>query len=124
MAAKDYAKARSLLEEAVRLRPDFAEAWVGLGNDCALLKDTTAAIAAYEHALLLHRQRCQMTPSDANQLQQQVYVLLLLGRDAEARDLLSQGMKMHSGNQQLNAFATGLDGILSDKEFLKMRAVK
>ena len=119
--AKDHAKARSLLEQAVRAEPDFAEGWVGLGNACALLMDTPAARKSYERAVRLHAERYRMTPRDAGQLQQQAYVLLLLGRETEARDLLAQGMKSHPGDQQLDAFSKVVDGLLSDKEFQRLR---
>lgn len=124
MVDNQYQKARSLFDEVVRLDPDFAEAWVGQGQASALLGDIPAARKPYERAVLLHAQRYRKTPGDSGQLVQQVYVLFLLGRDTEGRDLLTQGLKAHPADEQLNAFSKEVDGLLSDKEFLKVRAKK
>jgi Flp pilus assembly protein TadD len=118
---KEYEKARSLLEEAVSLKPDFAEAWVGHGQSCALMGDSVSARESYERALELHSQRYREDSRDANQLVQQVFVLFLLGRETQARDLLAQGLEAHPADEQLNLFSSGMDSLLTDGEFSKLR---
>ena len=119
--AGDYSEARSLSREAVTRKPDFAEAWVGHVMACAAMQDGGCALDSYERALQLHAQRYRENPDDANQLQQQVYVLLLLGRDAEARALLTQGLERHPEDRQLALFASDLETLLGNADFQKMR---
>ena len=120
MSRGDYAAARAALEEAVALKPDFAEALVGLGNACAMLGDAPAARKAYERALKLHEQRYAREGHDPNQLQQQVHVLLLLGREAAARDLLADGLKRHPESKELQLFNQGLNGLIDSEAFKKL----
>ena len=117
----DYAKARSLWREVVTRKPDFAEAWVEHGMACAAMQDHACARESYERALQLHAQRYRENPDDANQLQQQVYVLFLLGRDAEARALLTQGLERHPEDPQLALFPSALENLLTASEFRKIR---
>ena len=119
--AGDYSEARSLSREAVTRKPDSAEAWVEHGMACAAMQDGGCARDSYERALQLHAQQYRENPGDSNQLQQQVYVLLLLGRDAEARALLTQGLERHPEDRQLALFASDLEGLLADSGFQKIR---
>jgi Tfp pilus assembly protein PilF len=50
----DLAGARTKLENAVRLSPNFAEAWLHLASTYALLNDGSAARAAFERATALN----------------------------------------------------------------------
>lgn len=117
---EEYKKARSLSEEAVRLRPDFAEAWVLHGKSCVLEGDAASARESYERALRLHAQRYRMNSDDTSQLVQQVYILLLLGRDAEARALLAQGLEAHPADERLTLLSSGMDNLLADGEFHRL----
>ena len=119
--ADDYVKARSLSQEAVTRKPDFAEAWLAHGMACAAMEDRAHARESYERALQLHAQRYRNDPDDANQLQQQVHVLFLLGRDAEARALLTQGLERHPEDRQLALFASDLETLLADSDFRRIR---
>lgn len=49
----DVPKAAAHLQEAVRLRPDFAEAWSDLGDARKTLSDDAGALAAFERAVAL-----------------------------------------------------------------------
>jgi protein O-GlcNAc transferase len=49
----DVPKAAAQLQEAVALRPDFAEAWSDLGDARKTLQDDAGALAAFEHAVAL-----------------------------------------------------------------------
>ena len=117
----EYEKARSLSEEAVRVRPDLAEAWVLHGKSCVLEGDTATARKAYERALQLHAERYRTSPEDTNQLVQQVYILFLLHRDSEARALLTQGLEAHPADEGLTRLSSGLGNLLADEEFRRLR---
>lgn len=52
-AQGDVRKAASHLQEAVALRPDFAEAWSDLGDARKTLLDSAGALAAFERAVAL-----------------------------------------------------------------------
>ncbi len=116
----EYEKARSLSEEVVHLRPDFAEAWVLHGKSCVLEGDTASAREAYERALQLHAERYRTNPEDTSQLAQQVYVLLLLRRDTEARALLTQGLEAHPADERLTLLSSGMGNLLADEEFRRL----
>ncbi len=98
---KDYAKAQTLAEQATSVDPQFAEAWVGYGMASVRLGQTDRAREAYEQALSLHQARHQQNPSDANQVVQQIFLLTLLGRPAEAETLLKQAQADYPSDQQI-----------------------
>ena len=52
-AQSDVQKEAAQLQEAVALRPDFAEAWSDLGDARKTLLDDAGALAAFEHAVSL-----------------------------------------------------------------------
>lgn len=103
--AGDYLRAQSLSAQATRVQPDFAEGWVGYGMASARLGQPERAREAYERALSIHKARYEQNPSDANQLCQQVMVLTLLGRTAEAETLLEGARAAHADDPQYATFA-------------------
>ena len=103
--AKDYGKAQKLAVEATRIDPQFAEAWVGYGMASVRLEQTTIARQAYERALSLHQARHRQDPLDPNQVFQQIYLLVLLGRPAEAEKLLSQARTDYPNDEQISKLA-------------------
>ncbi|MHC4212050.1 MAG: tetratricopeptide repeat protein [Planctomycetota bacterium] len=102
----DFGKTRDLLEQAVALDPAFAEAWVGLGMVYLKLGDSAKARDAYEKGFSLHEHNYKEDPNDANQLIQQIGVLLLLGRDSQAKKLVAEGSLKHRGDSQFDIIAT------------------
>ena len=123
-AERDYREARTLSQEVVHLKPDFAEAWVLHGESSALLGDTASARTSYERAQQLHAQRYRANPDDTNQLVQQIHVLLLLGRDMEARVLLAQGLEAHPVDGPLTRLSLGIDELLVDPEWQRLRVTQ
>jgi Flp pilus assembly protein TadD len=103
--AKDYTKAQTLARQATSIDPKFAEAWVGYGMASVRLGQTDPARAAYEQALSLHQARHLQNPSDANQVVQQIFLLTLLGRQAEAETLLKQAHADYLSDQTLTKLA-------------------
>ena len=103
--AKDYTKAQTLARQATSIDPKFAEAWVSYGMASVRLGETDQARAAYEQALSLHQARHLQNPSDTNQVIQQIFLLTLLGRQAEAETLLKQAQTDYSSDQQIKELA-------------------
>jgi Flp pilus assembly protein TadD len=101
MSANDYARAQALTAEAVRIDPQFAEAWAGHGMASASLGQADHAREAYERALALYQARHRKNPSDANPVLQQVFLLTVLGRPAEAQALLKQARADYPTDAQL-----------------------
>ncbi|HUA39397.1 MAG TPA: tetratricopeptide repeat protein [Candidatus Sulfopaludibacter sp.] len=99
--AKDYVKAQMLAKRATSVDPKFAEAWVGYGMASARLGQTDRARAAYEQALSLHQARHLQDPSDGDQVVQQIFLLTLLGRQAEAETLLKQAHTDYPSDQAI-----------------------
>jgi Flp pilus assembly protein TadD len=111
--ADDFERAQSLLGEATRLNPQFAEAWVGYGMASVRLGQLEEARTAYERALVLHQAQHQKNPTDANPVLQQIFLLVLLGQPAEAEILLQRARREHPNDPQLArldaAFATATE---------------
>ena len=94
-----------LARQATSIDPQFAEAWVGYGMASVRLGQTDQARQAYERALSLHQARHLRNPSDANQVFQQIFVLTLLGRQADAETLLKQAHTDYPSDQQITKLA-------------------
>jgi tetratricopeptide (TPR) repeat protein len=105
MNASDFGKAQSLSAEATRLNPQFAEAWVADGMASARLGQFDRARQAYERALSLYQGRSRENPSNANSVFQQIFLLTLLDRSAEAETLLEQARKSYPDDDQLAMLA-------------------
>jgi len=101
---KDYAKAQALAKQATDIDPKFAEAWVGYGMASVRLGHADQARVAYERALSLHQARHLQNPSDANQVVQQIFLLTLLGRQADAETLLKQARTDYPSDQTITKF--------------------
>jgi Flp pilus assembly protein TadD len=103
--AKDYTKAQALAKKATDIDPKFAEAWVGYGMASVRLGQADQARTAYERALSLHQARHLQNPSDANQVVQQIFLLTLLGRSADAEALLKQAHTDYPTDQTIAKLA-------------------
>lgn len=114
MNREDFAEARRLLDEAVRLAPDFAEAWIGRGLASSKLKDFAAAKASFEEGLRLHTLRYQRDPSNTNELCQQAFTMVLLNRRKEAETLLQEGLAHHPNDALLGHFAKSFPQVADD----------
>jgi len=103
--AKEFAKAQTLAAQATSTDPQFAEAWVAYGMASVRLGQTDLARQAYERALALHQARHRQNPSDANQVVQQIFLLILLGKPAEAETLLKQARAAYPNDQTIAKLA-------------------
>jgi tRNA A-37 threonylcarbamoyl transferase component Bud32/tetratricopeptide (TPR) repeat protein len=105
MNASDFGRAQSLAGEATQLNPQFAEAWVADGMASSRLEQFDRAQHAYERALSLYQDKSRENPSDANSVLQQIFLLTLLDRSAEAETLLESARKSYPADDQLTALA-------------------
>jgi tetratricopeptide (TPR) repeat protein len=113
MNASDFGKAQSLSAEATRLNPQFAEAWVADGMVSARLGQFDRARQAYERALSLYQGKSRENPSNADSVFQQIFLLTLLGRSAEAETLLEQARKSHPDDNPLAMLAQNFSDVKS-----------
>ena len=117
MNTKDYARAQTLAGQAAGIDPQFAEAWVVYGMASVRLGQTDRAREAYERALSLYQARHHQNPSDANPVVQQIFLLTLLRRPAEAETLLKQAQADYPSDQQIanlaKSFTTPKEGLQS-----------
>lgn len=94
--------AANLLEAAVRLQPDFAEAWSELGQARKQLLDDAGALAAFEHAV-------SANPNDAVAQYRLGAEYLHQGKPQPAVDHLRQAYRLNSSDQStLNALQMAL----------------
>ncbi|HUT28816.1 MAG TPA: M56 family metallopeptidase [Sedimentisphaerales bacterium] len=125
MNAGDFERAQALSAEAVELDPDFAEAWTGMGMACVRAGDYKGAKESYERALSFHQERYRKDPSNANHVQQQIFLLVLLGRDEEAKSLLSRARLQHPEDEQLKKFEQGgFAALEEDPQYILPKADK
>jgi protein O-GlcNAc transferase len=100
--AGDAARAASELQDAVELRPDFAEAWSDLGNARKSLSDGEAALAAFRRAVAL-------SADDAVARYRLGAQLLETGAAHEAVEHLEAAVRLDARNQSaLNALQRAL----------------
>jgi protein O-GlcNAc transferase len=114
---RNAAKAAGDLEQAVALRPDFAEAWSDLGEARKLLFDDEDALAAFRKAVAL-------SPEDAVAQTRLGSKLLDAGLTGEAVPHLQEAVRLDPKNQSaLNALLLALrrDGQAAQADAVKQR---
>ncbi|MBI5383023.1 MAG: tetratricopeptide repeat protein [Opitutae bacterium] len=119
---KDFARAEKSMARAVELRPDVADWWVTLGSLCKRQGKTSEARSAYKKALGLLEDRYAAT-SEPQDLQQQLAIMVLLGREADARTELERAYKKRPTEPVLkNYYETKLiDLLLQDENIKQMK---
>jgi protein O-GlcNAc transferase len=117
---RDAAKAASELEQAVALRPDFAEAWSDLGDARKSLSDRDGALSAFRRAVAL-------SPEDPVAQYRLGSQLLETGAAHEAVEYLDAAVRLDAKNQSaLNALQRALrqDGQPERAEAVKTKLVE
>lgn len=115
--SRDAAKAVHDLEQAVALRPDFAEAWSDLGESRKALANDEGAVAAFQKAV-------ELDPSDAVARTRFGTLLLSLDRPHDAVAHLREAARLDPKNQSaLYGLQSALrqDGQLAQAEEAKRR---
>ncbi len=105
MNANDFGRAQSVAAEVTRQDPQFAEGWVADGMASARLGQPDRARQDYERALALYQDKSRQNPSDANPVRQQIFLLALLDRPAEAETLLAQARSNYPNDSQVATMA-------------------
>jgi len=82
-ARQDWPGAEAAYREATQLRPDFPEAWNGLGHALKNLKRYDESVRAYEEALRLR-------PNYPQALEYLGEVYVQMGKTADARGILER----------------------------------
>jgi tetratricopeptide (TPR) repeat protein len=114
---RDPAKAASELQQAVEIRPDFAEAWSDLGSSRKSLADDDGALAAFRRAVALN-------PEDAVAQYRLGSQLLEADAPHEAVEHLDASVRLDPKDQSaLNALQRALrqDGQLERANAMKAR---
>lgn len=112
--ARDDVSAQKLAAEATRLDPEFAEAWVTYGMASIRLGQAERAREAYERALSLHETRHREHPAGSNHVAQQIFLLALLDRTAEAEALLQRARADYPNDPQVTRLAEHFAGAKDD----------
>ena len=119
---RDYARAEKSLARAVELRSDIPDWWFSLGSACKRQAKTGDARFAYKKALALFEKRYEATTNVAD-LQQQLIMLVLLGREDDARKLLEQSGKKQPDQLMLKRLFDGkfIDQLLRDPNIQQLK---
>lgn len=114
---RDYARAEASMAKAIALRDDLPEWWFSIGLVRNRLGKKDEARTAYRRALALHEDRYDETEA-TSEIISQIYVLLVLNRESDARKLLEKATRKHPGDPRLEEFnrAQGIDRLLADPE--------
>ena len=117
---KDFARAEQSLAKAVKLRDDIPDWWLQLGVARKKLGKSSDARIAYKKALAIHERAYEQT-KDSQYIQGQLYILLLLDDEAEARIRLQKALRAHPDDQELKGFdrAKGIDQLLRNPGILE-----
>jgi tetratricopeptide (TPR) repeat protein len=119
---RDYARAEKSLASAVELRPDIPDWWLSLGSARKRQGKIGDARSAYKKALALYEKRYAATADVAN-LQQQLIMLVLLGREDEARKLLERSRQKQPDQPVLKGLSEGkiVDQLLRDPNIQQLK---
>jgi Flp pilus assembly protein TadD len=121
---REWTRAEGLLLKAAELAPEDGEIWINLGAARALRGDKPQARTAYERALsLLAGAASEKSGAPAEPWLRQVYVLVLLGREKDARTLLEKAGRRLEGNREVKDFIAnrGIDLLLKDPALARLR---
>ncbi len=119
---RDYTRARTLLEQAVKLDGEIARYWMQLGAVHKLMDNTSGARKAYEKARDLVQAEYRRDKTDTAPLLAEIEILLLLGREADARKLLDKAAKDHKDDRDVKIFVEGkvIDDMLANPQMKKV----
>jgi len=122
LSVREYDRAEKSLARAVELRSDIPDWWMSLGTACKRQGKNGDARSAFKKALALYEKRYAAT-ADATDLQQQLIVLVLLGREDDARKLLDRSRQKQPGQPVLKRLSDGkfVDQLLRDPNIQQLK---
>lgn len=124
LTLRDYARAEASLAKAVALAPDDGRLWVNLGAARVRLGNRDGAKQAYQGALKAYEAdaKDEKFKTDPEPWLRQAYVLALLGRSADAQNVVSKTAENFPGHRAVRRFIEDkeLDRLSSDPAFREM----
>jgi Flp pilus assembly protein TadD len=116
MNVHEWARAEGLYAKAAALCPDSGDTWITLGVARMKLNDHSGAKSAYKSAVGAFKSAFESDPSDSQALEKQAYVLVLLGRQDDARSVAAGARKDHPEDRLLRQFVDGgeLERMIAD----------
>jgi Flp pilus assembly protein TadD len=115
---RDLPRAEGLYAKATALCPDDAKYWVDLGALRVRMGNKGGARSAYKSALEAY-ETLGADGTDPQPLLQQVYVLALLGRPDDARNVLAKAQKKFPDHRAVKGFTDGgqFEKMIADPRF-------
>jgi Flp pilus assembly protein TadD len=116
MNVHEWGRAEGLYAKATTLCPDSGDTWMALGVARMHLNDPSGARSAYKSAAGAFKDAFAGDPSNPRDLEQQAYVLVLLGRQDEARSVAAKARKDHPDDRVIRQFVDGgeLEKVIAD----------
>jgi tetratricopeptide (TPR) repeat protein len=121
---RDFARAEPLLEKAATLCPDMGDYWLSLGVVRKKQGNNSGAKSAYENAREAFHEAYEKDANHVRAVIQEIHVLILLGEQDDARDVLAKARKKAPDNRDLRMFdeSKELDRLAEDPS-LKQLAI-
>ncbi len=115
---KELPRAEELYAKAAKLCPDNAGYWMNLGICRKKMNNKSGAKSAYESALAAFKDAHELHPKDLQPVLAQVYMLGLLGREKQAREVAEKAQKTYRDDPRVRGFSPqSIDQMLADPKF-------
>ena len=113
---RDWARAEGLYAKAAALCPDQGEIWVNLGVVRMRMHNPGGARSAYKSALTAYSDDFDRDSTDSMAVLRKAYVLVILGRSDEAKELVAKAYTKLPEDRRLRNFieGKGLDKLIED----------
>jgi Flp pilus assembly protein TadD len=112
----DWARAEGMYAKAAQLCPDEPDVWMNLGIVRMRLHNPSDARAAYKAALSAYRDNLKKAPGESVIVIRIAYVLTVLGRADEARNVVADALQKAPDDGRLREFtdSKAIDKMLAD----------
>jgi tetratricopeptide (TPR) repeat protein len=113
---KEWSRAEGLYANAVKLCPDVGDTWVNLGIVRMRQNDRGGARSAYKSALSAYKDEVALDPTHTMAVLHRAYVLVILGREDEARSVIEKAREGNPDDRTLRSFVEnrGMEKMLAD----------
>jgi len=108
MGSKNFIQARSLFAKATKLFPHSPAMWSGYAAVSAHLGNYATAKDSYEQALSIYQQNRHNEPLGPKELLHEIKLLLMVRRNKEAEQLLSEVQSQYPKETQLELSGRGI----------------
>ena len=109
MVSGDLRRAHRLFVRAVEQDPAFAKGWLNRGLAELRLDKPQQASASFRQALALYRADAKEDPFRLENLEKRAFLLVALGRKADARELVSEATEKRPDHDRLARLQRELD---------------